>query len=85
MIKHFISFKTVGTVNLATGNSYTFMEIANVINKQLNNKVKIITTERNNEITYRKFDISNFTKLFPDFVFSEITENISFYVRNWKI
>ena len=85
MIKHFISLKTVGTVNLATGNSYTFMEIAKIINKQLNNKVKIITTERNNEITYRKFDISNFTKLFPDFVFSEFIENISFYVRNWKI
>ena len=85
MIKLFIYYKTVGTINLATGNSYTFMKIANIVNKSLGNKVNIIETERKNEITYRKFDISNFIKLFPDFIFSDLEKNINFYIRNWKI
>ncbi len=78
-----IIFKTIGFLNAATGFSISFMDLAKIIKKNIP-EVNIITTERNNPITYRKFDINNFTSCFSDFSFTDLDSSISSYVNKVK-
>ena len=78
-----IIFKTIGHLNAATGFSISFMDLAKIIKKNVP-EVNIITTERNNPITYRKFNINNFSSCFSDFAFTDIDSSISSYVNKVK-
>lgn len=59
-----------GTLNVATGISKTFFEIAEIVARQFSNPVDIVTTPRNNPITRRHYDVTNLIKSFPDFRFT---------------
>lgn len=78
-----IKFKTIGFLNAATGFSISFMDLAKIIKKNIP-EVNIITTERNNPITYRKFDINNFSSCFSNFSFTDLDSSISSYVSKVK-
>ena len=82
MIDLMLVYKSVGTVNLATGNSISFLELAKKIsNFFLNSKINF--SERNNEITYRKFDTSIFKKKFQSFSFSDLNKCIEQSIKTW--
>lgn len=61
--------KSTGTLNVATGVSRSFHEIAEMVAKQFDNSIEIIVTPRANPITQRHYDVTNLIKAFPDFRF----------------
>jgi len=61
--------RTTGTLNVATGTSKSFYEVAELVAKQFNREIKIVTTQRQNPVTHRHYDVNNLIKAFPDFRF----------------
>ena len=61
--------RSTGTLNLATGTSKSFHEVAELVAKQFNQKIEIVVTLRQNPVTHRHYDVSNLIKAFPDFRF----------------
>ncbi len=82
MINLMIVYRSVGTINLATGNSISFLSIAKKISNFFSDS-KINFSERNNEITYRRFDTSLFKKKFHSFSFSSLDKSIEQSIKTW--
>lgn len=82
MINLMIVYRSVGTINLATGSSISFLSIAKKISNFFSDS-KINFSERNNEITYRKFDTSLFKKKFHSFSFSNLDKSIEQSIKTW--
>ena len=59
--------RSTGTLNVATGTSKSFHEVAELVAKQFNREIKIVTTPRQNPVTHRHYDVNNLIKAFPDF------------------
>jgi UDP-glucose 4-epimerase len=68
--------KSTGTLNVATGVSTPFREVAALIARQFGNNIEIVTTPRVNPITHRHYDITNLIKAFPDFRFIGLEEGV---------
>ncbi len=75
-----ILYKTIGFLNAATGFSISFMDLAKLIKKKIP-EIQINTTERNNSITYRKFNIDQLNTIFNDFSFTKIEDSLSQYLK----
>jgi len=71
--------KTIGLLNIATGQSTSFKEVARLVANQFQNKVDICETPRANSITYRHYDNTNFLKAFPTFSLTKIEDGIESY------
>ena len=56
-----------GTLNVATGNATSFLEVARTLVSIVKQDVEIETTPRQSPITHRHFDISATIKAFPAF------------------
>ena len=69
--------KTTGLLNVVTGISRSFYEIAEIVARQFASPVEIITTPRANPITQRHYDVTNLIKAFPDFRFTPPAEGIA--------
>lgn len=67
---------SVGIFNIATGASSTFRQVAEIVAKQFDKSVEIISTNRVNPITHRHYDITNLIKLFPDFCFTKLEQGL---------
>lgn len=68
--------KSKGILNIATGESHSFYDIAQEIINQLKSSSVIEATTRNNPITHRHFDISACYKAFPDFRYTSLKEGL---------
>lgn len=68
--------KSTGVLNIATGTSTTFRDVATLVASQFGGAVKIIETPRANPITHRHYDITGLIKAFPDFRFIPLAEGI---------
>ncbi len=73
------SMKTIGLLNIATGRSTTFKEVALLVANQFQKKADIIESPRVNSITYRHYDITNLIKAFPKLVLTKIEDGIQSY------
>ena len=73
--------KSLGTLNIATGISKSFREVAELVAKQFDCPVEITTTPRTNPITHRHYDITNSIKSFPDFHFIALEEGVASMCR----
>ncbi len=71
--------RTEGILNLATGNSASFHEIASMVSNSPSFNVQIEKTIRQNPIWHRHFDITNLIKKFPQFRFKSLSEYITLY------
>ena len=60
--------KSTGTLNVATGISTSFFDIAEMVANVITGS-EVITTPRANPITHRHYDGTNMIKAFPDFRF----------------
>jgi nucleoside-diphosphate-sugar epimerase len=69
--------KSTGTLNVATGISTSFHEVAETIAKQFGGGIEIITTPRANPITHRHYDPTSLIKAFPDFNFISLKNGIA--------
>jgi UDP-glucose 4-epimerase len=69
--------KSTGTLNIASGNSTSFYEVAEIIAKQFGNGVEIVTTPRNNPILHRHYEVTNLIKAFPQFSFMTPEDGIA--------
>lgn len=70
-VSHIVSlvahYRSEGILNIATGDSHSFREIAEYTLSEINSNSEIKATPRNNPIVHRHFDIANFYKAFPEF------------------
>lgn len=69
--------RSIGTLNVATGVSKSFYEVAELVASQFKNNVEVIKTPRANPITYRHYDVTNLIKAFPDFRFVALEDGVA--------
>jgi nucleoside-diphosphate-sugar epimerase len=68
---------STGTLNVATGVSNSFREVAELVARQFANKVEIVTTPRQNAVTHRHYDVGDLIKAFPGYRFISLAEGIA--------
>lgn len=73
--------RTVGTLNVATGRSLSFHDVANLVAQQFSGAIRIVATPRVNSISHRHYDVTNTIKAFPDFRFTEFEDGIASLCR----
>jgi UDP-glucose 4-epimerase len=69
--------KSVGILNLTTGKSTSFMEIAQKVVSMFDEKIEIQVTPRKNPVTHIHFDPTEIIKAFPTFGFTSIKEGLA--------
>ncbi len=72
-----LNHRSSGILNLATGRSTSFYDVAHLVAGQFGGTVEVICTARNAPITHRSFDIAAIRKAFPDFDFMALEEGIA--------
>lgn len=72
-----IRHRSAGTLNLATGNSVSFAELARKVAGLFETSIDIVTTPRQNPITYRAFDVTAIHRAFPAFTFTPLGEGLA--------
>ena len=84
-----IRLKTDITINVATGNSYSIVEIANMIAREIGDDVKIEFCDpiSSNEprINYMNYDIGSIQSIFPKIKLTDLSQGISLYISNKHI
>lgn len=76
LIREVLVHASTGTLNLASGRSIPFNDLAHLIADCFDREVPIIHQERNNPITHRHFDITVLHHAFPKFVFTPLEDGI---------
>tara|TARA_R110002110_G_scaffold376568_2_gene586597 strand:- start:102852 stop:103733 length:882 start_codon:yes stop_codon:yes gene_type:complete len=66
-----------GVINLASGVSHSFRDVAEMVADNLADRPEIVTTERNNPITHRHFDVTVLNEVLPDFRFTPLPEIVA--------
>lgn len=77
IIRKVLDHKSYGVLNLATGSSNTFAEVAKFVANQYAPPVTVKTTPRNSPITHRSFDITNCIKAFSGIQFTPLETGIA--------
>jgi len=61
-----------GVLNVATGHSHSFKDVADLVVKTAGKAVTVEPTTRQNPVTHRHFDITACRQAFPAFVYTDI-------------
>ena len=69
--------RSSGTLNLATGRSVSFAELARKVAALFDRPIEIVTTPRQNPVTHRHFDITALRKAFPTFTFTALDAGLA--------
>lgn len=77
-------YRSAGTLNLATGSSISYAELAVKIGRIAKSKIEIATTKRQNPITHRAFDATAVYRAFPAFHFTPLDEGLAASYRDEK-
>jgi UDP-glucose 4-epimerase len=72
-----LQHRSTGTLNIATGRSASFREIAEMIAALSGRSVQIRGTPRQNPITHRHFDITDCLKAFPEFHYIPLRDRLA--------
>jgi UDP-glucose 4-epimerase len=72
-----ILHRSAGTLNLATGRSVSYDELAQRIAGLLPTKIELVGTPRQNPVTHRAFDVTAIHQAFPHFRFTPLDEGLS--------
>lgn len=65
-----------GTLNIATGISKSFFEVAEIVANQFEGAVEIAGSPRANPVTHRHYDVTSLVKAFPTFKFMTPVDGI---------
>ena len=71
IIELLVTHKSEGIVNIATGQSHSFMGVAKQVSSLFDVPVEICTSKRQSAITHRQFEIDCIKNAFPDFSFTD--------------
>lgn len=77
-----INMRTTGLLNIATGKSSTFKEVATMVSAQFSTKIELVEHPRAVQITHRHFDITNLIKWNPTLSFINIEDGIKSYQQD---
>jgi UDP-glucose 4-epimerase len=69
--------RSIGTLNLATGRSISYAELAKKVAAMLDEPIDIIGTSRQTPITHRHFDVTAIHKAFPTFNFTPLDQGLA--------
>jgi len=69
--------KSRGVLNLATGISHSFREVADMVGAEVVPHPAVVTTPRGAPITHRHFDVTATRRAFPDFRFMSLRAALS--------
>jgi nucleoside-diphosphate-sugar epimerase len=72
-----VGYKSAGVLNLATGVSMSFMEVAQKIARLYGSEVEIKCLPRANPVTHVHFDITAIHKAFPSFQFTLLDRGLA--------
>ena len=72
-----LSLHSTGILNVATGTSKSFLDVAGFVATQFTPKIEIATTSRQNPVTHRHYDVTNLIKTFPDFRFVPLEDGVA--------
>ena len=72
-----LQYRSSGTLNLATGRSVSFFDLAQLVAQQFDRDVEIVCTERKAPITHRAFDVAALLQAFPKFVFTPLEQGLA--------
>jgi UDP-glucose 4-epimerase len=76
-----LAHRSRGELNVATGTSVSFREVAELAVKLSGKSVEIRGTPRQNPITHRHFDITECLKAFPQFQYTPLREGLESAAR----
>jgi len=71
-----LSHKSHGLLNVATGRSISYLDLAHKVAGLFDGDVDVELTPRQNPITHRSFDITNLRKAFPQFGFTPLDDGL---------
>ncbi len=71
-----IMHRSKGVLNIATGNSHSFKDVADLVVKTTGRAVAVEPTARQNPITHRHFDITACRQAFPTFAYTDIATGL---------
>jgi nucleoside-diphosphate-sugar epimerase len=77
MVSAVLRHRSTGTLNIATGRSASFREVAEMIAALSSRSVEIRGTPRQNPITHRHFDITDCLKAFPEFHYISLRDGLA--------
>lgn len=69
--------QSTGVLNMATGMSVSFRNVADLVAREFGKPVEIIETPRANPVTHRHYDVTGLIKAFPDFRFIPLQDGIT--------
>jgi UDP-glucose 4-epimerase len=69
--------RSAGTLNVATGRSISYADLAKKVAALFDKPVEIAGTARQTPITHRHFDVMNLRKAFPTFMFMSLEEGLA--------
>ncbi len=69
--------RSAGTLNLATGHSSSFGDLARRVAALFPTKVDVVGTPRQNPVTYRTFDVAALNRAFPQFQFTSLEKGLA--------
>jgi nucleoside-diphosphate-sugar epimerase len=72
-----LQHRSTGTLNIATGKSASFREVAEMIAALSSRPVEIRGTPRQNPITHRHFDITDCLRAFPEFHYISLRDGLA--------
>ncbi len=70
-------YGSTGILNVASGVSKSFYEVAEIVAKQFGIPIEIVTTPCTNPVTRRHYDLTNLIKAFPDFCFTALEDGVA--------
>lgn len=77
LVSHVLNHRSRGILNVATGVSTSFREIAEKVVSLAGKPVEIRGTPRQNPVTHRHFDITDCLKAFPQFRYTPLDEGLA--------
>jgi UDP-glucose 4-epimerase len=77
LVSAVLHHRSQGVLNIATGNSASFREVAEMVVALSGRSVDIRRTPRQNPITHRHFDITECLKSFPEFHYVPLREGLA--------
>jgi nucleoside-diphosphate-sugar epimerase len=69
--------RSAGTLNLATGSSVSYAELARHVAALFDRDVTVAGTPRQNPVTHRHFDVTALRQAFPTFVFKPLADGLA--------
>jgi len=77
LVSAVLGYRSTGALNIATGGSASFREVAEMIAALSSRSVEIRGTPRQNPIMHRHFDITDCLKAFPEFHYIPLRDGLA--------